>query len=373
MVIDAAVARAILQEEALKARSDPGSSVWAARFEQLDTLCGTIARTHIAALGTALLAKAVDINVDVFALKRTGNGPRAYVARSLAKEVLAALAPQLEIDIGVQGREPLNNQPYFRESRISREMPVKANARPALLLLVEILNLVDRIESPEKAREVLRTYVAGRQAKFRRHVGIKVDGAVSFADLLARLMAFTAEGSEGGKRAQAAVAGLLDAAVGPERVSTSRVNDPDRSLAADVGIRDRSGPGCWERVFEVRDKAVSEPDLHHLLAKAGTAGITRVGMIALAQSQPAIDAEHAVIIAASRGVVLQVIRGWSEFLRTLLFWTDANVSAFGRVAVERIDQRLIDVEVSDETLASWRKLARNATDPAPATWLPGSP
>lgn len=355
MKIDPDIAKAILFEEAVKAGIDPGSASWAARFEELDRLCGKIARTHIAALGTALLAKAVDVNVDVYSLKRTRNGPRAYVARALAKDVLAAHAPQLEIDIGVYGREPLNNQPYFRESRISREMPVKANARPALSYLVDILDLLDRVETEERAREALRTYIRVRRGHFRRPVGATIEGAIPLNEFLAKISSFTESGSEGGKRAQAIVAGVLDVSFGAQRVRTNRVNDPDRNLPADVGITSSDASG-WERIFEVRDKPVSEPDLHHLLAKAAEAEVERVGMLALAARQPAIDIQTAVAKAAGQGVTLSVTHGWQEFVAEALFWGGSPVADFGRATAERVDQRLIDLEASPETLAAWRAL-----------------
>lgn len=136
----------------------------------------------------------------------------------------------------------------------------------------------------------------------------------------------------------------------------NRVNDPDRSLPADVGIRDQSDPSRWERAFEVRDKPVTEADLHHLLSKAARAGASRVSMLALASRQPALDAAAVVGEAAERGIVLLHIQGWRALLDAISFWTSSDVAAFGRTAVERIDQRLIDLDATPETIASWREL-----------------
>lgn len=354
MRIEPAAARAVLFEEADKARMGQGNAAWTARIDDLHRLCGKVARTHIAAFGTALIAKAVDINVDVFALKRTKGGPRAYAAREIAKDVLAAHAPELEIDIGVYGREPLNNQPYFRESRISREMPVRANARPALDHLCAMLDLVDRIETEDKARELLRTYIIARRKHFVRHVAQLAEGTVTVSELFARIEIFMKARSEGGKRAQALVAGLLEVAYGSSRVRTSRVNDPDRGLPADVGVSDAQTPGRWERVFEVRDKPVSEADLHHLVRKASTNGVTRAAMFALAGSQTPIQGENIQARAREAGVELAILTGWNEALHSILFASTITLDEFATASIGAIDNRLIELEVESETLKTWR-------------------
>jgi hypothetical protein len=65
---------------------------------------------------------------------------------------------------------------------------------------------------------------------------------------------FVKENSEGGKRAQAVAAGLLGVFAGSERIVSDRINDPDRHLPGDVGIKRTDNPKLWEKVFEVRDK-----------------------------------------------------------------------------------------------------------------------
>ena len=95
-------------------------------------------KTFIAMLGTALLAKATDDRVDPFALK-TRAFPTAYSARSLCKDVLVPCAVEAGIHLGTTGREPLNNQPFFRHERVGPDMAVRPSARPHLLYLCEAL------------------------------------------------------------------------------------------------------------------------------------------------------------------------------------------------------------------------------------------
>ncbi|MBV8882868.1 MAG: restriction endonuclease, SacI family, partial [Chroococcidiopsidaceae cyanobacterium CP_BM_RX_35] len=52
-----------------------------------------------------------------------------------------------------------------------------------------------------------------------------------------------------------------DLFAGPERVETSRINDPDRHFPGDVGVRSDAEEYQWERVLEVRDKSVTIADV----------------------------------------------------------------------------------------------------------------
>ena len=117
MKIDKHSALKVLEEESRNSGSCPNS--WIELIDLISTECQKDAnKTFIALLGTALLARATDIRADPFSLKAGFGTPGAYSARSLCKEVLAANALRLRIDLGVTGREPLNNQPFFAEGRV---------------------------------------------------------------------------------------------------------------------------------------------------------------------------------------------------------------------------------------------------------------
>src|SRR5690349_11063809 len=88
-------------------------------------------KTFTAMLGTALLAKATDPAVDPFALKAR-DIPNAYSARSLCKDVLVPLSVRANVNLGSTGREPLNNQPFFRHERVGPDMKVHTKTQPHL-------------------------------------------------------------------------------------------------------------------------------------------------------------------------------------------------------------------------------------------------
>src|SRR5690554_4929746 len=75
------------------------------------------AKTYVAALGTLLLAKAVDSQVDTLSIK--ANAARSYSMRTLGHTVLVPAARDLGFSIRATGREPLNNQPFFRYDHMS--------------------------------------------------------------------------------------------------------------------------------------------------------------------------------------------------------------------------------------------------------------
>ena len=116
MKIDKDKARQTLIDASKAENFDP---IWVDRIEKISQLCEAgLSKTHLAFLGTAILAKAVEPKVNLLAIKPRllPEEPFAYSARSLCHGVLVPLSAELDFDIGVRGREPLNNQPYFRMS-----------------------------------------------------------------------------------------------------------------------------------------------------------------------------------------------------------------------------------------------------------------
>src|SRR4051812_33864697 len=117
-------AERVLHEAADRATAGNTSAKWVALIDALSQECQRAPKTHVTFLGTAMLAKAVDLAADVFAIKSAAGTPGAYSARSLAHGVLVPNAASLGIDLGRSGREPLNNQPYFRHVRVTDDMVV---------------------------------------------------------------------------------------------------------------------------------------------------------------------------------------------------------------------------------------------------------
>jgi len=352
--IDKRLARGVLYEEAAKAAAGHIDPTWVKPIEQLSEAATGKSLTHIAFLGTAVLAKCVDPSIDVFAVKKSA-GPGAYSARGLCHGVLVPNAPELDINLGVSGREPLNNQPYFRIERLTREAPVRSTTRGVLNLLCDIL---DRLQdsSEEQARQALRAFIDVRRrhgTRYSRSIDDRL--SISLGDLTNAVETLVEQNSEGGRRAQAVVAALMDVFAGQERVDARRVNDPSRTIPADVNVRRAGGEG-WERAFEVRDKPVSREDLYVLASKCAGSDVDEAVMVAIAPSPPIKLLEEAKAWSADRGVTLTVFSDWSSLIEQSLHWSPSSTLAAASQLPARIEQRLIDAEVSEEALTLWRAL-----------------
>lgn len=356
MKIDKRLARAVLYEEAAKAAAGHIDPTWARPIEQLSQAAARDkSQTHIAFLGTAILAKCVAHDVDVFAVKASA-GPRAYSARGLGHDVLVRNAPELDINLGVTGREPLNNQPYFHiADRLSRDTRVRTTARRVLHLLCDIL---DRLQtaSEDEARQAMRAFIDVRRRLGTRYSrSLEERLTVSVNQVIEAIETLIADGSEGGRRAQAVVAALMDVFAEEGRVDARRVNDPSRTIPADVNVRAASGDG-WERAFEVRDKPVTREDLYLLVSKCAEAGVGEAVMVAIAPAPEIKLLAEARAWAAERGVSLVLLSDWPALVRQALHWGPMPTLLAASLLPGRVEQRLIEVEASAEALALWSEL-----------------
>lgn len=363
MKLDYDRALAILEEETQASLAGELDELWVARVRAVCDAIEEKGKTIIAALGTAMLAKATDLGADPFALKVGDGAPGAYSARALCKDVLAAHAPRLRLDLGVSGREPLNNQPFVGEARIAPDLPVHSKSRPAFDLLLGVLGQLAALGSEPEARAALRAFLYVRAKPELAPEEVELGGLRTWGALSEALAKFAAEDAEGGKRAQAAVAAVLDAVYGAERVCLARINDPDRRFPCDVGVLARAPeegrePPALERVFEVRQKPVLDTDLHHMIGKVAQRGVSRAAMLALAaRGQGALDLGSAESMAAGAGVTLRVYVGWRGWLDECAFWCPAPE----REAVARVNERVFarakQIEVSLGGLHHWVRLS----------------
>jgi SacI restriction endonuclease len=278
--IDKVEASELLRQEASVAEASGASPEWIGRVERLSQLCDQgVSKTHIAFLGTAMLAKAMDRRADLFAIKpeHAGDNPNAFSARTLCHSVLVPLAAELGINLGVTGREPLNNQPYFRMTRLDDGTPVHTGGRAAFDYMVTIVRELQKLKSEEDALDPLRAFLVVRRNLQPRYIEFEEAGGISPEKLAAAIASLVSADSEGGKRAQAVVAGLLDVFAGPGRVESGRINDPSRRYPGDICVRSSMHHDVWEKAFEVRDKPVAVSDVQIFVKKVRRHGRARGG------------------------------------------------------------------------------------------------
>ncbi len=354
--IDRERGRAILFQEAARAAAGFIDPTWERQIDALSQACENSSRTHIAFLGTAILAKCINVRVDAFSVKEASSD-RAYSARGLCHHVLVPNAPEIDVNLGVTGKEPLNNQPYFRIERVSLDMPVRGPVKPIVVMLCAMLDRLETLKSEDDARAALRAFIAVRKRYGPRYSPLsRITDALTAEQLLVAINSFVTDNSEGGRRAQAIVAALMDLFAGEDRVHAGRINDPSRNVPGDVAVRDRDNVSLWERVFEVRDKVVSREDLLLFITRCRDAGVSEIAVVAVARDQQEVSLDGARSWAIERGISLTVFRTWDELLSQVLYWGPVPQALALKQLPELIYARLVELEVSSTGVDQWLAL-----------------
>lgn len=370
MKITNALAASTLRAASLSTVAAALSPTWLSKIQHFSTLCEEgSSKTHIAFLGTAILAKAVNPESDLFAIKpkhAQGNA-QAYSARTLCHGVLVPLAAELGFSLGVTGREPLNNQPYFRMNYLGDDTPVHAGGRAAFDFMLELVRELQTATASE-ALEALRCFVFVRRSYLASYSHSTTQSSLSFPEFVAAVENFVDNNSEGGRRAQAVAAGLFDVFAGPLNVESGRINDPSRKYPGDVCIRattmpfevrEVAAPIQWEKAVEVRDKPVSASDIQIFAAKCLSMGVREAAVLMVSPEQPELDQQLLQSWAATFGLGLTLFNGWAQFIDQVLFWTTKPKPELISEAVSRIEKRLAGVEALPNSLTLWRELTRS--------------
>lgn len=355
-------AKAMLREQAAAiAAGATVSAPWQKKVEQLSKLCQEgVSKTHIAFLGTVLLAKALDCSVDLYAVKPTldKDNANAFSARTLCHAVLVPLSAELGINLGVTGREPLNNQPYFRMTRLGDATPVHSGGRAAFNYMLELVKELQDSPSKEAGIKGLRAFIAVRRAYQPRYAVAADAIAVSPEQLVAAIAAFVREDSEGGKRAQAVVAGMLDLFAGDGRVESGRINDPSRRYPGDVCVRSAEAPEVFEKAIEVRDKPVQLSDIKIFGKKCIDMGVRDAAVVMVSERQSPVNSADLAAWASGFGLGLTLFIGWETFVDQVLFWAELPKPDAAVQAALCIEMRLLCVEASPAAVQRWQKLIR---------------
>lgn len=345
-------------------------SLWVEKIEKFSSLCEEegASKTHIAFMGTTILAKVLKPDVDLYAIKprHSQANPGAYSARSLCHGVLVPLAAEIGINLGVTGKEPLNNQPYFRMNQLGDDTPVHAGGRPAFEFMLDLIREL-QASSPAEAQDALLAFVWVRKRRFPTYAEQGQVLQLSLPAFVSAVERFVDEDAEGGKRAQAVAAGLFDVFAGVERVESGRINDPSRKYPGDVCVRSRLGVPeliakdayaipAWEKALEVRNKPVSQSDVQIFLSKCASLRVLEAAVLMASRNQPSLDFDTLQSWAAERGMGLTLFYGWLNFIEQALFWSAKPKPVAQNEAIDCIRSRLLKVEISESGLDSWDRL-----------------
>jgi SacI restriction endonuclease len=331
---------ALAFEWATSARPVPDA--WTARALEIGL---SPSKTYVAALLTAALARATTSEVDAQWLKVTDD-PRSYSARGLCHKVLVPASDLLGFSLGATGREPLNNQPFFRYDRIDGMDRVLKNAqlhRDLLVSAVDDLNRLDEGEALAALAAMLRTRL--RIAGERVALG-PVD--VSYAHLVNAIERLLLNDAEGGRRAQAVVAAAFDLIFDVVRVE--RVNSPSRHFPGDVVALINGLPAVSA---EVRQKPVKDDDVHRFVRVLERAAIGRGMMVAFAPN-PDLAPRSELERWARReaGVALTIHDTVHGFLMDVVGTSPRELASLLLAYPDRLARRLEDLE-SPAGLSVW--------------------
>lgn len=362
--IDHVRAKNILFEEASLARQGIRSArvkEWEGRVTKLGLLCPHgRSSTVLAALGTAILAKATDDRVDVYSLLDRGEAADSYSARSLADNVLARHRAELGLDIGAKGTNPLNNTPFIGKTRIDEITGVRN--QDGWKYFIESVEALKGLADSGEAREALRGFILARGHSPLTPIDVPPQAGDQLAptDVLRVMDEYVAENSEGGRRAQSCVAAILDATFGVKRVIVGVINDPDRHAPLDVSVT--NGEEGFIIAFEVKDKPIADYHVRSTIERTvANHGLRNLGFVAVSKQQRIRDFDEVVKWAAARGVKVTMFLNWDGLYLACKCFAPATNSIFEGQVYRRLLVRGQEMGVSRAGLEKIRKVVEGSS------------
>lgn len=285
-------------ERALRDARDPSRAIdeaWAGRVRWLTVEVDSgdsKGSTYIAALGAAMLAKAVDPRVDTLT-HRPEAGPRGYSMRPVAERLQKLVRGK--VDLGTDSAYPVNNAPFYKGHPQIDRFVVAARLQHTFteyLDWLRRLDALDAVEAYEAFVAFMRVRMQVQQAEDKaRAEGTRMLAASSAAELLEVVQQWLTEDPERGARAQAVAAAVLDL------------------VWTDVEVVPKHNPAP----FDVKRTETPPP----LVCECKQLPVTEAEVLGLAKRASEHDAELALYVAfAVDQAPLPVARIRIEALRT---------------------------------------------------------
>lgn len=329
-------------------------AVW---LERATTVSQAKNKTFTAMLGTALLARASDDDVDVRSL-REDESACGYSARSLAKEVLVPCCVRAGIDLRVRGAEPLNNQPFLRAARVSTALKVTKPAVPELEYLCECLDAIEALKGKaglEALAAFLRVRIAASGAPAPVEIG---SGLLGLTELLAAADVASMDGESG-----AALLGLVAAGARLlfKDVKVRRPGDSTHTWQGHIGVFDQR---VQTLAIETSQKALSESDALLFAGRLAEAGVRR-GLIVTTESWESAAEQLTFQARRLHGVELTFFFQASEFVRLAMLMAiddlPLSLAAFPRLALQEMHAAGVPVA----QMEAWSAAFSRTKDEAP--------
>ncbi len=343
-----------LDKALAKARSKEDlPEVWLTRVERIGDLG---VKTYVAALGGALLAKSTKPQVDTLT-QDLGAGNSGYSLRKAAE--FLALHNDGRFHLGAQGRWPLNNRPFLGgPGRIDEFTKISPRAQPAFDAFrdaVRELNKLDQDEALEAFAAFLRVRMAVQEsereaARLARHV----DSDLALDALVGVVERFVDADPEGGRRAQALTAAVLDCAF--EEVVLQPINSP---RAGDVRVLSE---GRVTLAAEVKQVSVGEAIPIDLARQAAEMGADLALLVVISPEHQALDRRRVELEALrGDGTLLVVCESVLELIGSVAVLSATPAARFEEDLPATFAARLREIGVSVAAQVEWGQLVEART------------
>ena len=286
---------------------------------------------------------------DALSIKAT-YGPNSFSQRGLAHEVLVPAAVDYGFSLRTTGREPLNNQPFFRYDHMS------------------LIDRTGNVQDLDRLREALGILNGGSQADaaaaLAAFLRVAFEEANKIADLLPpadfaadadklrdALDTFVGETDERPRRVQATVAAMLDMIY--YNVGTRKINDPSRDFPGDVQAYEAGRPIM---ATEVRGKPVRQTEVRAFVVALRAAGIRRGFVVVLCPDHSSLPRDLVPWAWQEHRVVLTIVESMAALLGSVLAWSSVAIETILRQLPQRVSSRLAEIEASPTSQERWLEL-----------------
>jgi len=289
-----------------------------------------------------------------------------------------------EIDLRTTGAEPLNNQPFFAEKLVHKDLipENKAIARAELEYLIECLEAADYLEGIA-ALHAFAAFLRVRIEDGNKATILELDSdSLALPQLGSLVKSFINKNREGGRRGQALVAACLDL-VRPGMVYADTINDPSRKVPGDVTIEIPSqvhsldhedslaaGPttavSATDRTVvlsaEAKQKSVTESEILQFVERLAAAGIGKGLYVAIEPNQTDLDGDIISQKAQDRnGVLLEIVTDPEDLLATAIRWSALPLEQCLKKFPQLFVHRLKDFHCGKDSQLEWANLLGGTT------------
>lgn len=331
-------------------RAEDSTGIDAYWLERVRHVWSFTAKTYVPALGTAILARALNSSADVYSLKVVPTNSRSYSARGLCHGSLVPAAKELGFSIRNTGREPLNNQPFFRYNNIHEIERVRNPEE--LADFRAILNDLDSEDSRGAHQALIAFMHVARSPVAAVNEVVLASAIDDIGELVWALDVLRQRAGMGPFVAQALGAVLMENFY--DTVISRRLNDPSRDWPGDVQGVD--GEGVVVASLEARHKRVTRSDASGFIESCARAGLRRSYIFAPGQPVPQNGPDETWAWQEHR-VIYTYIPSVGAAVTAILSWTPQDVIDTLAELPQSFADRLAEIEAPLSGQRDWAELA----------------